>query len=553
MRPKLSASLRAALAAVLTFVPPAQAITQTQARSLDFSSIFSPAQSIMIRALNSDRAFLDAFYPEFAKAKEDEAAGRTAAVQAFAEKWRGTIRQRAQELLSADPSDRARFPPTSHLGLELALRDVLYMEEDVKAHTRDVPPRTLSSPQGDALRDVEITLRNRVAIRRFLGFVVGQPGGALGSADRDWAAVREAMTQANQPGSLDDVRGWLASTAPAGTPAAPTPEPKKEDFVRVFGAQNGESMYQRFRAELAALARTAPDFEARRRRLVEEWQGRLNKGPLEARVGLVFSSPAERALALFLAKAWDGKSGDEAEAAFSAVLDKALAGDAAARRSIVDASRQAAAANLKDEAQPAGLKGFLASKSVARDSLVAFYCSTAPEAPAAPASGTSAARPAAELARDRDAAGRTGSEGQSRAADFANREAGGPTVSAAPPPSGIDPALAEECSRWNSAEAARRAQAAEPPPGSLRTPTVPNIANAGAVTPDKEKDDSAAKAAAKKKVDLQRAVIGGMGGALVLGVFGFIFGGPIGALAMGAIGFGVMAGVSYMNNNPIGG
>ncbi len=86
-----------------------------------------------------------------------------------------------------------------------------------------------------------------------------------------------------------------------------------------------------------------------------------------------------------------------------------------------------------------------------------------------------------------------------------------------------------------------------PPEQGIHYAQVPTI------TDDKEKDDSAAKAAAKKKVDLQRAVVGGIGGALVLAVFGFIFGGPIGALAMGAIGFGVMAGITYMNNNPIGG
>lgn len=71
-----------------------------------------------------------------------------------------------------------------------------------------------------------------------------------------------------------------------------------------------------------------------------------------------------------------------------------------------------------------------------------------------------------------------------------------------------------------------------------------------AVSPDVEVPDTKA-ADEKKKKNLQRAVIGGIGGGAVLAVFGFIFGGPIGALAMGAIGFGLLAGVTHLNNNPI--
>ena len=69
-------------------------------------------------------------------------------------------------------------------------------------------------------------------------------------------------------------------------------------------------------------------------------------------------------------------------------------------------------------------------------------------------------------------------------------------------------------------------------------------------TPDAEAKDTSAEYEKKKK-NLQRAVIGGIGGAAVLAVFGFIFGGPIGALAMGAIGFALLAGVTHLNNNPI--
>lgn len=92
---------------------------------------------------------------------------------------------------------------------------------------------------------------------------------------------------------------------------------------------------------------------------------------------------------------------------------------------------------------------------------------------------------------------------------------------------------------------------ASQPPSAGPAPRVPDITNgAPAPTPDVEKPSTAAEDAKKKK-DLQRMAIGGAGGAIVLGVFGFIFGGPIGALAMGALGFGIMAGVTYLNNNPI--
>lgn len=71
-----------------------------------------------------------------------------------------------------------------------------------------------------------------------------------------------------------------------------------------------------------------------------------------------------------------------------------------------------------------------------------------------------------------------------------------------------------------------------------------------AVTPDAEKPDTKAEDDKKKK-NLQRTVLGGIGGAAVLAVFGFIFGGPVGALAMGAVGFALLAGVTHLNNNPI--
>lgn len=71
-----------------------------------------------------------------------------------------------------------------------------------------------------------------------------------------------------------------------------------------------------------------------------------------------------------------------------------------------------------------------------------------------------------------------------------------------------------------------------------------------AVSPDVEVPNTKGEDEKKKK-NLQRAVIGGIGGGAVLAVFGFIFGGPIGAIAMGALGFGLLAGVTHLNNNPI--
>lgn len=70
------------------------------------------------------------------------------------------------------------------------------------------------------------------------------------------------------------------------------------------------------------------------------------------------------------------------------------------------------------------------------------------------------------------------------------------------------------------------------------------------ITPDKAPPDNSAEEEKKKK-NLQRAMIGGAGGAAVLAVFGFIFGGPVGALVGAGVGFALLAGVTHLNNNPI--
>ncbi|MBI3300416.1 MAG: hypothetical protein HYZ75_19800 [Elusimicrobia bacterium] len=558
-RPSAALSLFLAVCLPAVQTAPAWALTAEEARALDISSIFSPAQLIVLRALNSDPAVLGRFYDDLMRAKNDEAAGNAAAVQSFAESWRTLFRQRATALLAENPADLTQFPAHRLAGFEEKVSKILNGDEYVLAQTRGVvPARQLGSTAGTLDADLEIIARNRLAVRRFLAYVAAQPTGALGTAEQDWNGVRDAVTHANLAGSLAEVRTRLAATAPRTAPAAATPEPKKEDFVRVFGPATGERMHSRFSAELRALDRRASDYEARRRRVVETWQGRLNKGPLEARVGMVFQNRAERALAVFLAKSWGGKTGDEAEAAFSEELDKALGGDGPARQGILAKAREAAAAHLKDANQPSGLKAVLEAQRVDRNSLVAFYCAVDAGAPGAGGErGAAGARAQGDLADSRAPDAQTTTEGASRAADFTNTQTGTP-VSAQPPAGPIDPALEAECRQWRDADLAQRenaAEAARQRAASRRSAAYNSEVPGGGtqIRPDKE-DSKAAKEkekAAKGKTDFKRAVIGGMGGALVLGVFGFIFGGPVGALAMGAVGFALMAGVSYINNNPI--
>lgn len=85
-----------------------------------------------------------------------------------------------------------------------------------------------------------------------------------------------------------------------------------------------------------------------------------------------------------------------------------------------------------------------------------------------------------------------------------------------------------------------------PPEQGIHYSPIPDIKPDAKPADTKAEDD-------KKKLNLKRDVIGGIGGAAVLAVFGFIFGGPIGALALGAVGFALLAGVTHLNNNPIDG
>lgn len=103
-----------------------------------------------------------------------------------------------------------------------------------------------------------------------------------------------------------------------------------------------------------------------------------------------------------------------------------------------------------------------------------------------------------------------------------------------------------------AAPAAAPANGTPTPAGLEQAPPQQGIhyAEVPPMKPDVDPPDTKAEDEAKKK-NLQRAMIGGVGGGFVLAVFGFIFGGPIGALALGAVGFAAFAGITHMNNNPI--
>ena len=272
------------------------------------------------------------------------------------------------------------------------------------------------------------------------------------------------------------------------------------------------------------------------------------KDPLDAKLDELFKDKVERAGADWLAETYGGKKGKEARDAFLAALSGADKDKAV--KEAKDAIAKEAARNVglgKPELTP-----FVGKRGVTAPDITAYVCKMLPEG-----DGTTAAQPtgpkAMDQARTMDANSRTAAaaSGDDAAKDIAQETVRtGATQGAGALPFEVTKEIKEQCAIWR--ENQKPPTTVRPgPPGE-----VPPIYNAGerpGTTPDKEdgaKDKKAADAAAKKK-DLQRMAIGGMGGAIVLGVFGFIFGGPIGAIALGAIGFGVMAGVTYMNNHPI--
>ncbi|MBI5595733.1 MAG: hypothetical protein HY928_06545 [Elusimicrobia bacterium] len=272
------------------------------------------------------------------------------------------------------------------------------------------------------------------------------------------------------------------------------------------------------------------------------------KDPLDAKLDELFKDKVERAGADWLAESFGGKKGKEAREAFLAALsgaDKDKTVKEAKAAIGKEAARHVAAG--KPELAP-----FVGKRGVTAPDITAYICKMLPEGDgtvAAPPTGPKAMDQAKAMdANARAATGATVAEGAKEGAQDTTRpDAAAPAASL---PFELTKEIKDQCAIWRENQK---------PPTTVRPgppAEVPPIYNAGerpGTTPDKEdgaKDKAGADAAAKKK-DLQRMAIGGMGGAIVLGVFGFIFGGPIGAIAMGALGFGLMAGVTYLNNHPI--
>lgn len=263
------------------------------------------------------------------------------------------------------------------------------------------------------------------------------------------------------------------------------------------------------------------------------------------------SNKVERAGADWVAETYGGKTGPAARAAMLEALKGPQA--AAKHKEVRDAVRKEAAKHVasgKPELAP-----FVGKRGVTKEDIAKYICDLLPTgdgSAAAPTGGATSARAQLGVAADNSAAaaGATSDAGARGTAQIDER-----APAAAQNPAGdlgfeVTPEIKTQCAIFRSTPAPQRPGPIAGPgtgPGSGADVPTPHGRQ---VTPDKAAADTSAEDAKKKK-DLQRMAIGGMGGAIVLGVFGFIFGGPIGAIAMGAIGFGLMAGVTYLNNNPI--
>ena len=134
-----------------------------------------------------------------------------------------------------------------------------------------------------------------------------------------------------------------------------------------------------------------------------------------------------------------------------------------------------------------------------------------------------------------------------------NRTSGGEvnTSGGATTTSPFDPDLVARCDKWKSFNENNK-----PPPGpnsltdnGTPTPDLTAGENKGpAITPDVEQ---AKKDDAKKKADLARSALGGAYGAVAFGILGMIFGGPFGLVVGAMVGFGLVGGMTYLNNNKI--
>lgn len=266
---------------------------------------------------------------------------------------------------------------------------------------------------------------------------------------------------------------------------------------------------------------------------------------LDKKLDELFKDKVERAGADWLAESYGGKTGAEARKAFLDALKGpgAAAAVTAARGKV----RQEIALKV-GQGKPESV-AFVGKRGVTKEDVQKYICDLLPAGEGTAAPQTSGAQPAMDqvklVAKEGTAAVAAGTDAAAKS---------GAQMDERPPTAPQDPAanLGFEVTTELRAQCKIFRLPTPPSTGGGGFPReVPAIVNERPVsTPDADKPDGKADADKKKK-NLQRAAIGGAGGALVLGVFGFIFGGPIGAIAMGAIGFGVMAGITYMNNNPI--
>lgn len=269
---------------------------------------------------------------------------------------------------------------------------------------------------------------------------------------------------------------------------------------------------------------------------------------LDKKLDEIFKDKVERAGADWLAESYGGKTGPDARKAFLDALNGS--GSAAAVTEVRGKVRKEIAGKVA-QGKPESV-AFIGKRGVTKEDLQKYICDLIPEegGAAAPTDGATSAKEQLGVVdeRSRAAAASTSDAATRGDAQIDERSPAAAQAPAANLGFDVTPELKTQCAIFRSRPAPGTGPIAGPGTGAPGA-SIPSP-HGQQVTPDAEAPSTAA-ADAKKKKDLQRMAIGGAGGALVLGVFGFIFGGPIGALAMGALGFGLMAGVTYMNNNPI--
>lgn len=271
---------------------------------------------------------------------------------------------------------------------------------------------------------------------------------------------------------------------------------------------------------------------------------------LDKKLDELFTNKVERAGADWVATTYGGKTGAEARKAFLEALKGPNSAAAVAEaRGKVRKEGATHVAKGTPESAP-----FVGKRGVTKEDLQKYICDLLPEGDggaAAPAGGATSARDQLGVVdeRSRAAAASASDAGTRGTAQIDETVRAGAQNPGANLGFDVTPELKAQCAISRSRPTPAPGPIAGPGTGPGAGTDIPTP-HGQQVSPDKEKPDSAAEDAKKKK-DLQRMAIGAAGGAIVLGVFGFIFGGPIGAIAMAAIGAGIMAGVTYLNNNPI--